>query len=66
MWSRTRKLMEDRLANCLKKRVSYTYDVFETNHCKYWTTMYVFNIKVDKEKWFCTNPNFYNASYDEM
>ena len=63
MWSKTRQILESRLAENLKGRVSYHYDVYRTKGCKekhdWWTEMHVLSIVVDGEAWFCTNPQFY-------
>lgn len=63
MWSKTRQVLEDRLAENLKGRVSYHHDVYRTKGCEEkpdWKTEYhVLSILVDGEPWFCTNPNFF-------
>ncbi|SHL35026.1 hypothetical protein [Fibrobacter sp. UWH4] len=67
MWSKTRQILESRLAENLKGRVSYHYDVYRTKGCKekhdWWTEMHVLSIIVDGEAWFCTNPQFYRQYY---
>lgn len=67
MWSKTRLVLESRLAENLKGRVSYHYDVYRTKGCKekhdWWTEMHVLSIIVDGEAWFCTNPQFYRQYY---
>ena len=67
MWSKTRLVLESRLAKNLKGRVSYHYDVYRTKGCKekhdWWTEMHVLSIIVDGEAWFCTNPQFYRQYY---
>lgn len=62
MWTKTRKALESRLADCLKKRVSYNFAVYSTNKYKYYMEMYVFYIQVDKKVWFASNPNEYNKT----
>ena len=67
MWTKTRQILESRLADSLKKRVHYTYDVYRTKGCKqkphWFTETLVFTILVDKKPWFCSNPRFY---FDEV
>ncbi|MBP5321424.1 MAG: hypothetical protein J6334_10590 [Kiritimatiellae bacterium] len=61
MWSKTRQVLESKLAEDLKGRVRYQYDVYRTQTCKDkpgWNTeMHVLSIIVDGKPWFCTNPN---------
>lgn len=61
MWSKTRQILESRLADDLKGRVCYHYDVYHTKKCKGkpgWNTeMRVMSILVDGNPWFCTNPS---------
>jgi hypothetical protein len=65
MWSKTRQVLENRLAASLKGRVGYHCDVYRTKGCKSrkWfgnpTEMHVLSIVVDGKSWFCTNPNYY-------
>ncbi|MBR5957222.1 MAG: hypothetical protein IKZ99_02545 [Salinivirgaceae bacterium] len=67
MWSKTRQILKSKLADSLKDRVDYHYDVYRTNKCRkikaHWrwhcTEMHVLSIIVDGEAWFCTNPKFY-------
>lgn len=63
MWSKTRQILESRLAENLKERISFHFDVYRSNKCKqkpWWKTETpVFSILVDGEPWFCTNPEFY-------
>ena len=67
MWSKTRQILESRLAEPLKGRVSYHYDVYRTKGCKekrdWRSEMHVLSIIVDGEAWFCTNPQFYRQYY---
>lgn len=65
MWSKTKKQLEDRLADCLKKRVYYSYDVFDTfRKGGHWgCEMNVFYIRVDKKSWFASNDQFYNSAH---
>lgn len=62
MWSKTKWLLEQRLADCLKGRVSYNYAVYSTKNKRYrncYTYMHVMCIHVDGQVWFATNPNYY-------
>lgn len=63
MWSKTKQVLESRLAEGLKGRVSYHYDVYRTQkdktNRKWFTEMHVMSIRVDGKVWFCTNPNYY-------
>lgn len=63
MWSKTKQVLESRLAEALKGRVSYHYDVYRTQkdkiHRDWFTEMHVMSIRVDGKAWFCTNPNYY-------
>ena len=63
MWSKTRQVLEGRLAENLKGRVRFQYDVYRTKKCKekpdWCTEMHVLSILVDGTPWFCTNPMFW-------
>ena len=67
MWSKTRQILKSKLADSLKDRVDYHYDVYRTNKCRkikvnWWsqcTEMHVLSIIVDDAAWFCTNPKYY-------
>ena len=63
MWSKTKQVLESRLADGLKGRVTYHYDVYRTQKDKvnrgWFTEMHVLSIRVDGRAWFCTNPNYY-------
>lgn len=68
MWSKTKQALESRLAEGLKGRVSYHYDVYRTKKCKekpWWggSTMHVLSILVDGTPWFCSNPMFFREKY---
>lgn len=62
MWTKTRKALESRLADWLKKRVSYNFAVYSTNKYKYYMEMNVFYIQVDKKVWFASNPKEYSET----
>lgn len=68
MWSKTRQILEGRMAESLKGRVRYQYDVYRTNKCKekpsWRTEAHVFSVIVDGKPWLCTNPLFYYEKYD--
>jgi len=63
MWSKTRQVLESRLAEPLKGRVQYHYDVYRTKGCKanprWFTEMHVLSIVVDGKAWFCSNPKYH-------
>jgi len=59
MWSKTKKALMDRMADSLKKRVRYNFEVYTTNKCRWWSETPVFYIHVDDELWFATNPQYY-------
>ena len=69
MWSKTRQVLESRLAENLKGRVNYHYDVYHTNKDKvkkwWWTEMHVFSIIVDGTPWFCSNPEYFSLMYEQ-
>ena len=73
MWSKTRQILKERLADSLKGRVDYHYDVYRTNQCRCtkinwrWRSseMHVLSIIVDGDAWFCTNPKFYHLQYQK-
>ena len=69
MWSKTRQILESRLAEGLKGHVSYHYDVYHTNKDKvkkwWWTEMHVFSIIVDGKPWFCSNPKYFRLMYQQ-
>ena len=60
MWSKTRKKMNDLLANSLKKKIVYNYEVYTSNKYKYYCVMDVFYIYWNKKTIFATNPNGYS------
>ena len=60
MWSKTKWALEQRLAECLKGRVSYSYTAKRVNHKPWGMDMWVMYIYVDKEIWLATNPNYYD------
>lgn len=53
MWSKTKQVMESRLADCLKGHVSFQMEKYRT--ADYQNIMEAFYIRVDKETWFATN-----------
>lgn len=58
MWTKTRKILQDRLSNSLKRRVNFVCNTNKTNknRSKDWYTENIFfQIKVDKETWFSTD-----------
>lgn len=59
MWSKTRRALTDRLADNLKKRVSYSFAEYLTNYHE----LPVFFIRVDKKTWFISDLNFYNIAW---
>lgn len=59
MWSKTRKALMDRMADSLKKRVRYNFEVYTTKKCRWWSETPAFYIHVDDELWFATNPQYY-------
>ncbi|WP_304975276.1 hypothetical protein [uncultured Acetatifactor sp.] len=59
MWSKTKKALMDRMADSLKKRVRYNFEVYTTNKCRWWSEAPVFYIHVDDALWFATNPQYY-------
>ena len=56
MWSKTRKKMNDLLADSLKKKIVYNYEVHTTNKYKYYCEMHVFYIYWNKKTIYATNP----------
>ncbi len=70
MWSKTRQILKERLADSLKGRVDYHYDVYHDARSKvkrdwHTTEMHVLSIIVDGDAWFCTNPKFYRIKYQK-
>lgn len=59
MWSKTKKALDNRLADALKDRIRYGCEVYTTTKIKWWTETPVFYIHVDDELWFATNPMHY-------
>ena len=57
MWSKTKWALEQRLADSLKNRVSYSFAVKRT----FYSELHTMYIHVDGEVWFATN----QKSYDE-
>lgn len=56
MWSKTRMKMNDLLADSLKKKIVYNYEVYTTIKYKYCCEMHVFYIYWNKKNIFATNP----------
>ena len=62
MWSKTRQILESRLANDLKGRVCYHWDVYRMDgKCR--TECHVFSIFVDGTCWFHTDQRFWDVKY---
>ena len=62
MWSKTRQILESRVADDLKGRVRYRWDVYRMDgHCP--TECHVMSIFVDGECWFHTNQRFWDVKY---
>lgn len=55
MWSKTRWALEQRLADSLKNRASYSFAVKRT----FYSELHVMYIHVDGNVWFASNPNAY-------
>jgi len=62
MWSKTRQILESRLANDLKGRVCYHWDVYRRDgKCR--TECHVLSIFVDGTCWFHTDQRFWDVKY---
>ena len=62
MWSKTRQILESRLANDLKGRVCYHWDVYRRDgKCR--TKCHVLSIFVDGTCWFHTDQRFWDVKY---
>ena len=62
MWSKTRQVLENRLADGLKGMVRYHWDVYRMDgKCR--TECHVMSIFVDGECWFHTNQRFWDVKY---
>lgn len=66
MWSKTKKALMDRMADNLKKRVRYNFEVYTTNKCRWWSETPVFYIYVDDELWFASNPKSYSKETEYL
>lgn len=67
MWTKTKQIMEKRLAESLKGRVTYNYSQRTTKH--HGSVMKAFHIHVDKKTWYATNLQAYTAiqcAHDEL
>lgn len=53
MWSKTKWALEQRLADSLKSRVSFSFSVKRT----FYSELHVMYIHVDGDVWFASNPN---------
>ena len=62
MWSKTRQVLQSRLAESLKGRVKYNYAVFRRDG-KFPTECDVLFVLVDGEPWFHTNQHFWIEKY---
>ncbi len=60
-WTKTRQALESRLADCLKKRVSYAFAVHHSKRYIRSIDMPVFYLRVDKQTWFASNQEFYTV-----
>lgn len=60
-WSKTRQELESRLAGCLKNRVFYSFAVHHSKRYIRSIDMPIFYLRVDKQTWFASNPQFYAA-----
>lgn len=58
MWSKTRKSLNNRLADSLKKQVSYSFESYVINRHE----LPVFKIVVNKKTWFMSNLFLFNVS----
>lgn len=58
MWSKTRKSLNNRLADSLKKQVSYSFESYAINRHE----LPVFKIVVNKKTWFMSNLFLFNVS----
>jgi hypothetical protein len=56
MWSKTKWALEQRLADSLKNRVSFSFSVKRT----FYSELHVMYIHVDSDVWFASNPNSFN------
>ena len=67
MWSKTRQVLESRLADDLKGRVCYHYDVYRGKKHPvkrdWYSEAHVISILVDGTPWFCTNQGFWIEKY---
>ena len=67
MWSKTRQVLESRLADDLKGRVCYHYDVYRGKKHPvkrdWYSETHVISILVDGSPWFCTNQGFWIEKY---
>ena len=67
MWSKTRQVLESRLADDLKGRVCYHYDVYRGKKHPvkpdWYAEAHVISILVDGTPWFCTNQGFWIEKY---
>lgn len=59
MWSKTKQVLTERMANSLKKRVRYNFEAYTTNKCCWWSETPVFYIYVDGKLWFSTKLYYY-------
>lgn len=63
MWTKTRKALMERTADCLKTRVRYNFEVYTTTKLCHWREMPVFYLYVDNELWFASNPHYFCAEH---
>ena len=61
MWTKTRKALMERTADCLKTRVRYNFEVYTTTKLCHWTEMPVFYLYVDNKLWFASNLQYFHA-----
>lgn len=64
MWSKTKQALMVRMADCLKKRIRYNFEVYTTK----WrhSEMSVFYIYVDNKLWFASNPMSYSKEMEYL
>ena len=63
MWTKTRKALMERTADCVKNRVRYNFEVYTTTKLCHWREMPVFYLYVDNELWFASNPHYFCAEH---
>lgn len=61
MWSKTRQVLQSKLAPSLRGRINFIKEAFTTKKLKYWSTTNIFRVTVDGKTWFASYVYYYGS-----